>query len=41
MPLLARQIAMTLFIPAGFLTALTLFLLILAKAREGDRAKAI
>ena len=38
MPLLARQIAMTLFIPAGFLTTLILFLLIVAKARDSARA---
>ena len=41
MPLLARQIAMLLFIPAGFLTTLALFLLILAKAREERMAKAV
>ena len=41
MPILARMIAMTLFIPAGFLTTLALFLLILAKAREERMAKAV
>jgi hypothetical protein len=40
MPILARQIAMTLFIPAGFLTTLILFLLIVEKARESARAGA-
>jgi hypothetical protein len=40
MPILARQIAMTLFIPAGFLTTLILFLLIVAKARDSARAEA-
>jgi hypothetical protein len=40
MPILARQIAMTVFIPAGFLTTLILFLLIVAKARDSARAEA-
>ena len=40
MPILARMIAMTLFIPAGFLTTLILFALIVAKARDSARAEA-
>ena len=40
MPILTRQIAMTLFIPAGFLTTLILFLLIVEKARDSARAEA-
>ena len=40
MPILARLIAMTLFIPAGFLTTLILFALIVAKARDSARAAA-
>lgn len=40
MPILARQIAMTVFIPAGFLTTLILFLLIVEKARDSARAEA-
>jgi len=41
MPLLARQIAMAAFIPAGFLTTLILFALILAKARGRDMTKVV
>jgi len=40
MPILARSIAMTVFIPAGFLTTLILFLLIVEKARDSARAEA-
>ena len=40
MPILARQIAMTVFIPAGVLTTLILFALIVAKARDSARAEA-
>ncbi len=34
MPILARSIAMTGFVPAGFLTSLLLFVLIVVKARQ-------